>query len=249
MTRRLWVFAVLIFLSGPVSALVTQLPKEDCSVYCWRISGSISMDDVRVVTGVLERMRAENETPFFLLDSEGGDVEAAISIGRLFRKMSAHVFVQYRVAKCFSACVFIYAGAIHRNAERIGIHRPFSLTTKQRTYDEIQVQQRRLNAIAKAFLEEMNVSPRLLEAMNRVSPEEIRVLSSAEMEEFGLGAVDPVQQEFRDAENAREYGLSMQEFFRRKAIVQTICGLPFFAGPYFAPSYTSCRDGIMRGNK
>jgi len=249
MTRRLWVFAVSILLSSPVSALVTQLQKDDCSVYCWKISGPISIDDVRVVTGVLERMRAANETPFFLLDSEGGDVEAAIGIGRLFRKMSAHVFIQGRVARCLSACVFIYAGATHRNGEKIGIHRPFSQTTKQRTYDEIQERQRRLNAIAKAFLEEMNVSPRLLEAMNRVPPEQIRMLSSAEMEEFGLGAVDPVQQELKDAENAREYGLSMQEFFRRKALVETVCGLPFFAGPYFVPAYTSCRDGVMRGNK
>ena len=236
---------------------MTQVPDERClwgKGICWQISGAISKDDVRIVASIAQRMAAANpkQRPGFELDSEGGDVEAAISIGRLLRKMSAHAQIRGD-AKCFSSCVFIYAGATHRVGEKIGIHRPFSLSTEARTFDEIQAEQRRLNSVVGAFLEEMNVSPRLLEAMNNVSPQNIRMLSDVEMEEFGLVNMDPVLQALQDAESAREYGLSMPEYLRRKVLYEATCLKDFLSplGPrsFNLDQHWRCKEAIMRGSK
>lgn len=249
MNIRLWIATALILTSASADALVTEDRSESCVFgHCWIISQSITRDDARTVAAIAQRMATEKvESPEFRLDSTGGDVESAIRIGRLFRKMSARAFVK----RCLSSCVLIYAGAVHRisASANIGIHRPYPVITEPRMYNDIQQDQRRLNSLVKAFLEEMNISPRLLDAMNAVPSEQIRMLSEAEQEEFGLGVLDSVLQEQQNAGYAREYGLSMQEFIRRKSLVKTRCGLPFLPGSYFVESYLSCREGVMHGSR
>ena len=57
-----------------------------------------------------------------------------------------------------------------------------------------------------------------------VPPERVRTLSEKEIEEYRLGQNDPVYQEMVDAGNARELGLSKEEFLRRKTRADRICG-------------------------
>jgi ATP-dependent protease ClpP protease subunit len=247
MKHRLWVLTISTLLSSPAYSLVTQDQGERCIFgNCWKITETITSADARTVAAIAQRMAMEKQRPHFYLDSSGGDVEAAISIGRLLRKMSAHAYVLGKNERCLSSCVFLYAGATHRVGFKVGIHRPFSLSTEPRTYNEIQAEQRRLNSIVKAFLEEMNVSPRLLEAMNTVPPERIRMLSDAELEEFGLGVMDPVLQELQDAERARELGLSMQELLRRKARADATCPRALEV-TNDASKYLLCIDAILSG--
>jgi hypothetical protein len=61
----------------------------------------------------------------FSLDSDGGDMLAAMRIGRAVRKLSARTLVAAR-AKCHSACALIFiAGAERKNLGEIGLHRPY----------------------------------------------------------------------------------------------------------------------------
>ena len=57
-----------------------------------------------------------------LLDSPGGDGNAAMAIGRLLRAANAHVFV---TGQCASACIFLLASGVVRSAAAysVGIHR------------------------------------------------------------------------------------------------------------------------------
>jgi hypothetical protein len=65
------------------------------------------------------------------INSQGGDVNAAIAIGRMFRKERAHLQVNEN-SVCISACVLILAGAVERPVSgAIGIHRPYLRTTPQ----------------------------------------------------------------------------------------------------------------------
>ena len=50
---------------------------------------------------------APKQVPKFSLNSEGGDIFAAIRIGRLIRKLKARTVVAPR-AKCHSACALIF---------------------------------------------------------------------------------------------------------------------------------------------
>ena len=60
------------------------------------------------------------------VDSPGGQLFAALEIGRLLRHETASVRVE-RGAACISACVFVLMGGIERYVAadaRIGLHRP-----------------------------------------------------------------------------------------------------------------------------
>lgn len=127
---------------------------------------------------------------------------------------------------CYSSCVLILAGAVKRVfSHNIGIHRPYSLSTDARNFQMIQVEQRQIAKLAKDYLEEMNVSPLLYDAMVNIPPENIKLLSTSELQNYGLLEVDPVEQEMSDAFNAKKYGLSKVEYLRRKVKVYDTCNI------------------------
>jgi hypothetical protein len=66
------------------------------------------------------------------INSRGGDVAAAMAIGRMLRKENAWLGVN---GVCISACVLILAGAVDRQigkSDAVGIHRPYFGTTPRR---------------------------------------------------------------------------------------------------------------------
>ena len=90
------------------------------------IQGKISKNLLTSIIKITQKLPLEDKFPPYLmvlLDSNGGDGEAAIEIGKLLRKFNAHVFVTNR---CGSACVFVYAGGVFRASlpSSIGIHQP-----------------------------------------------------------------------------------------------------------------------------
>lgn len=180
---------VLLTLNAPAFALVTPLTPFKCpgTGGCFEITGFISekdFDDMKIIKDKqLARLKREGGgvAPFIVLDSEGGDIEAAIGMGRLLRRLSATVVI-YNRAKCFSACVYLLAGATQRNVwGRVGIHRPYSQRTDVRDYDTIQKEQRRIAVLSKTYLDEMNLPASLYDAMVRTPPENIRVLSEEDL--------------------------------------------------------------------
>jgi len=216
----------------------------------WILAGRITKADVRAVKAIAASEASRtSKLPTFLLRSEGGDLEAAIEIGRLLRKLSARAIVHKD--GCFSSCVLIYAGAVMRfNWGPIGIHRPFSTDIADRPFSDVQRDQRRVASAAKVYLEEMNVSPALFDAMMRIPPESMRVLKKSELEDLGLLTVDPVQQEIMDAAEARKLGLSKIEFLKRKGSVGELCAREERAALTTGDmkSYFECRDRVMRGH-
>lgn len=174
---------ILISLVAESHATVTQITeREKCPesyAGCYKISGVITQKDSKEIGQIADRIVASrNRNSIFQLDSAGGDVEAAIKIGRELRSLGAMAAV-LEDATCASSCVFVLAGATTRVAAgQIGIHRPYSLRTDLRDYNSIQTEQRKLSRMAKEYLEEMNVTPQLYDAMMRVNSEKIRILSS-----------------------------------------------------------------------
>src|SRR5690606_4894651 len=88
-----------------------------------------------------------------LLDSPGGDVEAAFEAGRIIRKHEAMVSVPL-YGKCYSSCVFLIAGGVSRLIlGDIGIHRPFFLSSPENVDQSL----RRVLLLSRKYLEEMNI--------------------------------------------------------------------------------------------
>ncbi|MBY0270909.1 MAG: ATP-dependent Clp protease proteolytic subunit [Burkholderiales bacterium] len=232
--RLLLVFCVLIgpilLGSGVASGDVLRptppmVCPNDQESPCDLIRGTISADDYRQVKAIADRMVTSKamKRSLFYLDSRGGDVEAAIAIGRELRRLSAEVIVN---GDCFSACVFILAGGTRRTigrGDRVGIHRPYPVSTDRRDYATAQREHEQLRKQARAYLDSMNLPTALFDAMLRVPPQEIKILSNDELARYGLNQDDPIRAELEDAEDARTYGITKNELYRRRAIAKAKC--------------------------
>lgn len=247
---HIWILAatILIGSSSQSSATITQIQDSTiCNDPCWEISGLITQSDLQELPHIVDRMKGSKVQPAFRLNSNGGDVEAAITIGRLLRKIKASAQT-WSQGGCYSSCVFIFAGAVQRDGRLgVGIHRPYSTRTDMRDYQAIQSDQRRLAKLAKDYLEEVNVLPSLYDAMMSIPPEKIKLLSEAELDSYGLLKVDPVEQEFRDAAAARHYGISNVEYIQRKGQVDITCASEYNWGTTTGDfkSYFKCEEDVL----
>jgi hypothetical protein len=233
MRKYLIIIAVIITFYSSSEANVVPI-KVDYSTETakLRISGEITSMDVNQVKNIVQSKRAWG---YFAinLDSSGGDIYAAMEIGRLIRKARAKCFIP-QGAKCYSACVLVLAGAVNRFVGgEVGIHRPYSTYVGKRDYEGTQNEYRRTETAVRAYLREMNLPEQLFETMVLVPPEKIRILSYEEVEAFGLSGTDPVEQETEDAKDASNYGISKAELIRRKANLDMVCPKTFLKSPDF----------------
>lgn len=165
----------------------------------------------------------------FSIDSTGGSVIAAIKIGRLLRQERETVMVE---GVCFSACVFVLAGAVDRAVfppGKVGIHRPYLVSYSSDARHEIESALR----LMRDYLREMDVSPRLADDMIAVEPEDNRVLTTSQLASYGLLGVDraekqqrAIDQEVKDLEEAKALGLDRREYNRRKSRAKLLCSAP-----------------------
>jgi hypothetical protein len=114
----------------------------------------------------------------------------------------------------------------------------------------IQNDQRRLAKLAKDYLEEVNVLPSLYDAMVNIPPEKIKMLSEAELEQYGLLNVDPAQQELWDTAEARKHEITKVEFMRRKTQINITCAAEYermTRGD--GNGYFKCLEDVLSGRR
>jgi hypothetical protein len=183
-----------------------------------RISGQITRDDLdsaRVMMSVLASGRHRLVDNTVWLAGTGGDIDAAMDIGRLLRRMGVFTFVA-KDEQCLSACVFAFMGGEKRGvAGQLGIHRPFFPTTE--ADPNRQVRFRLLQKILRDYIEELDFPPSLYEAVMAVPPESMQLLALAELKRFYLVGMSPSSEDIADAAAARRLGVPMAEYLRRKA--------------------------------
>lgn len=258
-TRVVLIYFILLFVASSifvsdVYARVTatkSVENEKGDIVFITIDGTISKYDVDELRRVHAQRSSKLSNVYLVtLNSRGGDLEAAIELGSILRKLYATANIP-KDEVCYSSCVFILAGATNRLVSgEVGIHRPYLATTDARDFEAVQKHQRSLAEKAKKYLVEVNVFPQLYDAMVAVPPERLKVLSIKEQHEYGLVGTDPVLQELDDAKEARAYGLSKQEYLHRKAMAEDICVQNIIVeGKQFKiEEYLRCQEGIMRGS-
>ena len=190
---------------------------------CYMLSGTIVKDDLKTLGVALSSAQASKKSIVERLNSQGGDVRTAIALGRLMRSASAHAIGAFADV-CMSSCVMVLAGATFRgHAGRVGIHRPYRMSTAPISPAEMKKEFDSWDSEARSFLTEVNVSVRLWDEMVRVPPESVRILTSDELSGFGLKGEDPVSEEITDSNNARLHGLSKIEYLQRKSLSIRTC--------------------------
>jgi hypothetical protein len=175
------------------------IPGTSCMTGVLR-GAIVQGDDEKLV-----RFYRENH-PFlgdFLLISPGGSVDAALNIGRVFRKYLIEAFAPVEVSHglrerpwmnaggqivnwcsgqeciCASACALIWFGAVEREGE-VGLHRP---TTDDPTFRALSPADasktyRRILGNVTAYLDEMEAPKSTIDAMVGTSSSEIRWVDS-----------------------------------------------------------------------
>ena len=253
--RVLHLVCVLVLIATDADAEVSVTSFDaDGSMAIGALTGQISVADVKQLERLLPQGRAAERgmARSLSIESPGGDWNAAMAIGRILRR--ADVVVMIVKKGCHSACVMVLAGAPRRIVlGPVGIHRPYPTDVQPRSYSDAQHRYQTMAATAKLYLEEMNLPPSLFDAMSRVPPESLRVLSREELVTFGLEGRDPVTQDLDDANEARKYGLDRRTYLERTARQDSLC--PEIAARYMsepsraAEELVACRREVMQGRR
>jgi hypothetical protein len=201
--------------SSPSDIAYAQDHAEEVHVL---LAGAITFADVGsvgVMAGLIRSGKQKLAGNSVWLASNGGDIDAAMELGRLLRELGIFTVVG-KDDQCMSACVFSFMGGERRTiAGRIGIHRPFFPYTQN--LPDRQQRFRFLQRTLKEYVEELDFPASLYEAMMLVPPESVKILTVAELKRFYLEGISPSSEDLADAAEARRLDLSMVDYLRHKA--------------------------------
>lgn len=143
------------------------------------VKGDFSADD-RLEDFVLAAR--DHDASFITFDSPGGDVDAAMRLGRMLRILGKDT-IQTRNMLCESACSLAFLGGVRRMAEpgSIGVHRIYFTEAYEASRDEAVVAMQKNTAAILGYLRELGVAAELLEVSYGYDREDMRFLSGAEM--------------------------------------------------------------------
>jgi hypothetical protein len=159
------------------------------------LSGAIDADAPRRVEALIRSWKIPPRSDVYL-DSPGGDVNAGIALGRLFRtsSMTTHLGTPRRrqhspsipaPALCLDACAFAYFGGLYRWAptgrDRIGLHGLSAMKTNSTGGDPAQ----RAAGVA-SYLKDMGIDAATLAPTPTASGDAMAWLSAEPMLSAGL---------------------------------------------------------------
>jgi hypothetical protein len=155
------------------------------------------------------------------LNSPGGDVDAAMRIGAEVRKHDGIVVTD----GCYSSCVLIFAAGVIRTGVGagfgpdpvVGVHRIFFAELQPGlTSNQIKARYDAQLSRIRVYLAKMNVAPEFLSFMQSFKPDDIHILTRQELDAYGLGSNDVVDDERMIADRAEELGISSFEYRKRE---------------------------------
>jgi len=171
------------------------------------IYGEIKAADLQTISKYVKLMQAKDPSPMMMpkvsLDSGGGDLLAAIEIGKFLRKSNAWTMVDGD-AKCASACIFVLASGVIRQVFEgavLGLHRP---RFDQEMFSQMDAANAKLlyNSLierCRVYLREMGMTDQLLEDMLRVSSSDVVYQDREYAQNVLLDGKDPAYQEWQSA--------------------------------------------------
>jgi hypothetical protein len=259
--RLLKAFIFLFYVTSSAASLAANISLrndgDNCIGSSPTITGTIERGDLIKFKSLLSSLKKKygekacsDGNTFVHINSEGGDVEEALLIGREIRKSSLGVIV-HQYSSCLSSCVFILAGGVNRLAfGKIGIHRPyFSAVQSGKSSDDIRAMRNQVNKQIKSYLSYVDVPENLLDEMLAIPPEKIKMLSEVELIKFRLHGKDATQDEIDVAKQASYYNLASSEYRKRQSESIARC-MHFFeikygSGLVRSGLFRMCNDAII----
>jgi hypothetical protein len=147
-------------------------PNEHC--YEAVLSGEIVLGDADRMKAFLQQERQLAE---IRLASPGGDLLEAMKIARLVRdalletKTATYDVKKPSEGACDSACAIVAFGGVSRQLGNIGLHRPYSQSASQVSFEEAKRSHEVVIGELERFFTEMALPHALLDRMLTVGPE------------------------------------------------------------------------------
>ncbi len=207
------------------------------------LDGDIDPATPKRVAAAIDRFPNMQITVVF--NSNGGNLTAAMDLGRIIRKTGASTSVGKRGAEefnsmpgvCLSACTLAYLGGKYRyfkKGSKYGVHRAYlTSSTNGRDLEVGQV----LSAMTASYIREMDADPELLDLAVGTPSNDIYILSDKELKELRVvngGRLQPAW--VIEAVPGGSYLKGMQEtvYGRGKAIFTCLEGKFIFFSVYEA---------------
>lgn len=217
------------------------------------VRGPIDNDTVQQVRGFIGT-RANECLMFVFFDSNGGDVHSALTVGAMLREIGAFTTVRPR-AVCASACVFAFLGGASRTVVgTVGLHRPFPLVGSA-SVAEAESRRRRLDADVHDYLVRMRIPHALQDAINSVPSSDMAWLDGSnpvdreKLDRLGISGDDPVWTEVRDTGRAKDLGIDLPEFYRRRQRASALCTPPDPESKTQVKAWATCHEEVMAGRR
>jgi len=175
-------FGAAVATAGHAQAAMTFDERElDGGTFIY-ISGQIEFTDS---LAPFELLASQGRARFVTFDSPGGSPYKAMDLGRLIRRYGLAT-VQIRSTECASACALAFLGGSTRAAMAgsIGVHRSSFSDTSSMPVDDAVSSVQLLTADIIAYMNEMGVDPSLLQLALQYGSDDIRYLSSSEMQRY-----------------------------------------------------------------
>lgn len=237
-----------------------QANENTVSAKVLRINGPISTQTLSKVT--LDLIAFRNQDPFpagliVLLDSEGGDGDAAMAIGRLLRWHNAHVFVSNR---CDSACVLIFMAGVVRaaNPNTLGVHagRLTLMTPEGKVVREVDASQSlddsfqlaTFNRDVRIYLQEMGIRHGILDVILAHRSMQVYKLSAADMSEYRVTGFDNTYLQERMGTLQRlftAHQINRMSLFSRTMSVPKLCQKDISSDTAFVNCYGRVLSGVQ----
>lgn len=225
----------LLLLAYPAFADMKSI-NPSCNII---FTGNIDNLTAGNIAKQYEQIKRENKCRYspitLFLDSNGGDVDAAITAGDFIRNNNIETMIDMKDS-CASACVLTFLGGVKRaTMGRIGLHRPYSSALSS-SEPESRKSYERINNKVSQYLGRMNIPVGILNAMNAVPPSEIKWIhpefvnddDHKQLIELHIIGTDPVSDDQKDSAEAKKIGISKQEYYSRIQRAKTICPDPVY---------------------
>jgi hypothetical protein len=200
---------------------------------CIEITGDITQRDIAVFGSHSKDFEFKPLT--VSLNSRGGDVAAAMEIGRIIRSVDGWTDIPLD-KRCYSSCALIFiSGVYRRNYGELGLHRPY-FASAPLSREQIEKQMPLMQAAVRKYVEEMGITDSFFERMYNTDPSNIEILRGDQSQKI-VPLRDPVYDETITANGAQWYGLTTSEYRKRVLMASSSCPVVEWL----------CRESMMWG--
>ena len=165
-----FLIGVVFWTSASADAYVNSNSPLRISI---EITGDITQRDVAFLTSQSKDFKFKQLRVW--LNSPGGDVVAAMEIGRMIRSVDGVTDISLN-KRCYGSCALIFIAGVKRfNYGELGLHRPY-FASASLSREQIEKQAPIMRDAVKTYVEEMGITDSFFERMYNTDPSNIEVL-------------------------------------------------------------------------